>query len=147
MEKKKSVIKDAKEVDLTKMLTPDMAKAIDMLAYTFLKQLKYDEVMEKIQNKESFILVVSQTTCSHCKEYKPVFKKILKKNNLTAYYIEYDLLSDEEKKEFVKYINFDSTPVTVFLKNGEESTTANRIVGAREEEYIIGKLKSNGYIE
>ena len=60
---------------------------------------------------------------------------------------DYDLLSKEEKKEFVKYINFDSTPVTVFLKNGEESTTANRIVGAREEEYIIGKLKSNGYIE
>ena len=117
-----------------------------IITNSYLKQLKYDEVMEKIQNKESFILVVSQTTCSHCKEYKPVFKKILKKNNLTAYYIEYDLLSDEEKKEFVKYINFDSTPVTVFLKNGEETTTANRIVGAREEEYIIGKLKSNGYI-
>lgn len=118
-----------------------------IIANSYLKQLKYDEVMEKIQNKESFILVVSQTTCLHCKEYKPVFKKILKKNKLTAYYIEYDLLSKEEKKEFVKYINFDSTPVTVFLKNGEESTTANRIVGAREEEYIIGKLKSNGYIE
>lgn len=118
-----------------------------IITNSYLKQLKYDEVMEKIQNKESFILVVSQTTCSHCKEYKPVFKKILKKNNLTAYYIEYDLLSDEEKKEFVKYINFDSTPVTVFLKNGEETTTANRIVGSREEEYIIGKLKSNGYIE
>ena len=118
-----------------------------IITNSYLKQLKYDEVMEKIQNKESFILVVSQTTCSHCKEYKPVFKKILKKNNLTAYYIEYDLLSKEEKKEFVKYINFDSTPVTVFLKNGEETTTANRIVGAREEEYIIGKLKSNGYIE
>lgn len=118
-----------------------------IITNSYLKQLKYDEVMEKIQNKESFILVVSQTTCLHCKEYKPVFKKILKKNKLTAYYIEYDLLSKEEKKEFVKYINFDSTPVTVFLKNGEESTTANRIVGAREEEYIIGKLKSNGYIE
>lgn len=118
-----------------------------IITNSYLKQLKYDEVMEKIQNKESFILVVSQTTCSHCKEYKPLFKKILKKNKLTAYYIEYDLLSKEEKKEFVKYINFDSTPVTVFLKNGEESTTANRIVGAREEEYIIGKLKSNGYIE
>lgn len=118
-----------------------------IITNSYLKQLKYDEVMEKIQNKESFILLVSQTTCSHCKEYKPVFRKILKKNKLTAYYIEYDLLSKEEKKEFVKYINFDSTPVTVFLKNGEESTTANRIVGAREEEYIIGKLKSNGYIE
>lgn len=118
-----------------------------IITNSYLKQIKYDEVMEKIQNKESFILVVSQTTCSHCKEYKPAFRKILKKNKLTAYYIEYDLLSKEEKKEFVKYINFDSTPVTVFLKNGEESTTANRIVGARGEEYIIGKLKSNGYIE
>ena len=118
-----------------------------IIANSYLKQIKYDEVMEKIQNKESFILLVSQTTCSHCIEYKPAFRKILKKNKLTAYYIEYDLLSKEEKKEFVKYINFDSTPVTVFLKNGEESTTANRIVGAREEEYIIGKLKSNGYIE
>ena len=118
-----------------------------IITNSYLKQLKYDEVMEKIQNKESFILVVSQTTCSHCKEYKPVFKKILKKNNLTAYYIEYDLLSDEEKKEFVKYINFDSTPVTVFLKNGEETTAATRIVRTRDEEYIIGKLKSNGYIE
>ena len=118
-----------------------------IIANSYLKQIKYDEVMEKIQNKESFILLVCQTTFSHCKEYNPAFRKIIKKNKLTAYYIEYDLLSKEEKKEFVKYINFDSTPVTVFLKNGEESTTANRIVGAREEEYIIGKLKSNGYIE
>lgn len=31
-----------KEVPLDKMLTPDMAKAIDMLAYAFLKQQGYD---------------------------------------------------------------------------------------------------------
>ena len=118
-----------------------------IIANSYLKQIKYDEVMEKIQNKESFILLVSQTTCSHCKEYKPVFKKVLRKYKLTAYYMEYDLLSKDDKKEFVKHINFDSTPVTAFITDGDEITTANRIVGAKSEEYIIGKLKSNGYIE
>lgn len=114
---------------------------------SYLKELNYKEVMEKLDNKENFILLVSQTTCSHCKEYKPVFKKILRKYKLTAYYMEYDLLSNDDKKEFVKHINFDSTPITAFITDGDEITTANRIVGAKSEEYIIAKLKSNGYIE
>ena len=117
------------------------------MANAYLKEISYNDAIKKIENKETFILLVSQTTCSHCKDYKPVFKKVLKDNKITAYYIEFDLLSDDEKKEFTKHINFDSTPTTVFLKSGEETTTATRIVGAREEEYIIGKLKSNGYIK
>ena len=103
---------------------------------SYLKELSYKEVMEKLDNKEDFILLVSQTTCFHLRKYK-----------LTAYYMEYDLLSKDDKKEFVKHINFDSTPVTAFITDGDEITTANRIVGAKSEEYIIAKLKSNGYIE
>ena len=117
------------------------------MANSYLKEISYKDAIKKIEDKETFILLVSQTTCSHCMEYKPILKKVLKEKKLTAYYIEFDLLDDEEKKEFVKYVNFSSTPTTVFLKNGEETTAATRIVGTRDEEYIIGKLKSNGYIE
>lgn len=117
-----------------------------ILSKPHLIKLEYAEVMEKIENKESFILVVSQTTCPHCSEYKPVISKVLKDNDLIAYYVEFDTFSDDEKKEFNSIINFDSTPVTVFLKNGEETTAATRIVGAKNEEYILAKLKSNGYI-
>ena len=56
-------------------------------------------------------------------------------------------IKDDEKKEFNSIINFDSTPMTVFFKNGEETTVATRIVGAKNEEYILAKLKSNGYID
>ena len=118
-----------------------------ILSKPHLIKLEYDEVMEKIENKESFILVVSQTTCPHCSEYKPVIRKVLKDNDLIAYYVEFDTFSDDEKKEFNSIINFDSTPMTVFLKNGEETTVATRIVGAKNEEYILAKLKSNGYID
>lgn len=39
---KSNVLKDAKEVDIEKMITPDMAKAADMLGYGFLSQQGYD---------------------------------------------------------------------------------------------------------
>ena len=118
-----------------------------ILSKPHLIKLEYDEVMEKIENKESFILVVSQTTCPHCSEYKPVISKVLKDNDLIAYYVEFDTFSDDEKKEFNSIINFDSTPMTVFLKNGEESTVANRINGDASKDKIEKKLKSNGFID
>ena len=42
MRKKAGVFNDSKEVDLDKMLTPDMAKAIDLLGYAFLEQQGFD---------------------------------------------------------------------------------------------------------
>ena len=67
-------------------------------------------------------------------------------NNYTTVNFLHQKNSKIKKKEFNSIINFDSTPVTVFLKNGEETTAATRIVGAKNEEYILAKLKSNGYI-
>ena len=40
-------------------------------------EITFSELKEKINNKESFILLISQESCSHCAEYKPVLKKVL----------------------------------------------------------------------
>lgn len=113
-----------------------------------LVELSYNEVIEKINNKDTFILVISQTTCFHCARYKPIIDEIAKKHNLTVYFVESDLFSEEEGKNFITYINFDSTPVTVFLKNGEEISAATRINGDDVSvEEIESKLKSNGFID
>ena len=51
-------------------------------------------------------------------------------------------------RNFLKKIfNFDGTPTTVFVIDGEEKTAANRIVGEASEEKITKKLKSNGFIK
>ena len=47
-----------------------------------------------------------------------------------------------------KLISFDGgTPVTIFIKNGEEKTTATRIEGDISIERTIDKFKKNGFIK
>lgn len=113
----------------------------------YLIEIKYDKLMEKINNKEDFVLLLSQTTCEHCMDFKPKLNKVSKKYKLYTYYIEVNLLNDEERQGLKNIISYDGTPMTVFIFNGTEKTAANRLDGSVSEEKIIAKLKSNGFIE
>lgn len=112
-----------------------------------LKELSFTELKDKLANKESFILVISQSYCSHCMEYKPKLKEILEKNNIEAFYIEYDLLSDSEKQTIKDNFPFTGTPTTINIQKGKEIDAENRIVGSSTEEKIEKYLKENGYIK
>lgn len=116
------------------------------LSKSYLQEVKYKEVMEKIDNKESFVLLLSQTTCSHCMDFKPKLEKVANKYKVNIYYIEVNLFDEDETKEFKSKFSFDGTPTTIFIINGEEKTAANRINGDVSTEKIIIKLKSNGFI-
>jgi predicted bacteriocin transport accessory protein len=118
-----------------------------ILSKSYLKEIKYSEVMEKVENKESFILLLSQTTCTHCMDFKPKLKKVANKYEITVYYLETDLLSKEENATLKEHFSFRGTPQTLFVVDGEEKTAATRIDGDVSEEKIISKFKSNGYIE
>ena len=113
-----------------------------------LVELTYDEFVQKIDNEDSFVLCISRTTCSHCATYKPKLESVAKDYGIDLYYIDIDKYSEEEQDEFEKIINFnDSTPTTVFLKNGKETTASNRINGDVSTSRIIDKLKSNDFID
>ena len=118
-----------------------------ILGKTYFNEIKYNEVIEKIDNKESFVLLISQTDCTHCISYKPKLEDVANEHKINIYYIDVDLLSEEENNNLNSYINFSSTPITVFLKNGEETTVATRINGDASKEKIEKKLKTNGFID
>ena len=120
---------------------------LKILGKSYFKELEYDDVIDKIENKEDFILLVSQTGCTHCISYKPKLKEVAKEHKVYVYYIDVDLLNEKETDNLKKYISFTSTPVTLFLRNGEELTAANRITGDANKEKIIKKFKSNGFID
>jgi len=112
-----------------------------------LTELSVSDVIEKINNKESFVLCISQTTCSHCASYKPKLEKISKKYDLEIFYIDIDKYNDDEVAKFKKHISFDgSTPVTAFIKDGTEPTASNRIFGDSDYDKIVKKLQSTGFI-
>lgn len=120
----------------------------NIIANYYFSKIGYKEIIEKIEDKEDLILLISQTTCSHCENYKPKLKDVAKKYKLHVYYIDVDLLDEDEYDELNSYLSFASsgTPITIFLKDGNETTVANRIKGDSSKDKIIKKLKSNGFI-
>ena len=109
--------------------------------------LSYDEVMEKVNNNDTFILCVSATDCTHCQNYKPKLKKIANEYDVKIYYTDVNTFDENEYNKFKDDISFDgATPVTIFFKEGKEETTATRIEGDVSSDKVINKLKKNGFI-
>ena len=111
-----------------------------------LENVKYSDVEKLIKEKKSFILLVSQTGCSHCIEYAPTFKKVLEDNNLTACELNITNESKNSYNKFVKKFNFEGTPTTMFFIKGKE-VFSSRIVGATSQSSLTKTLKRLDYIK
>ena len=123
----------------------------------YLVNLTLDELEKKVADKESFILVITQTDCAHCKQYKPILIDVLEEYKITAYEFDQQTLAHEENGNLVydqeqlgrlkAIANVSGTPTTIFIEKGEEKSTTNRIIGSAERKKIINRFKSMGYIE
>jgi len=113
-----------------------------------ISEINYTKFNNLITEKESFILYVGSDTCINCMEFKPKFEKIIKENNINnSYYIDLDKMNKDEKKSLTSIIDITGTPTVVFITNGEETSTFNRINGDVSKEKIITRLKANNYIK
>lgn len=110
-------------------------------------QLDYKALTKKVENKDTFILVTSKSTCSHCASYKPKIEAITKEYGIDIYYIDYDKEDESTQKEFLDKFNLDgSTPITLFFKKGSEASVLNRIEGDLSSEKVISTFKKMGFI-
>ena len=109
--------------------------------------LNYQDIKQKIANKESFVLCITATDCIHCQDFKPKLEQVANKYDINIYYTEYDLFNENDYNNFKKDFSLDgSTPTTIFFIDGQEKTTATRIYGDVSTDKIINKLKKNGFI-
>ena len=114
--------------------------------YQSIEELNLSTLKDKINNKEKFVLVVTQTGCSHCMAYLPVLEEVGEDYKLKFYDINITNLEDDEKTEFNKLVRISGTPTTIFYVDGEEVSTSSRLVGEKSKDKIISRLKSEGYI-
>lgn len=113
-----------------------------------LSKITYSEIKEKIDNKEDFILIVSQTTCSHCASYKPKVETVVKKYGIEVYYIDYDQETKENQKKILDELNLSgATPMTLFFIKGKEKSIFNRIEGDTSQQNITKTFKKMGFIK
>lgn len=114
---------------------------------TYLSNIEYNDIISKFEKEESFVLLISQTTCNHCASFKPKIEDVANEYKINVYYIDVDLLDSEETSKLKSYVSYSGTPATVFIKDGKETSAATRINGDASKEKIIKKLKSNGFID
>ncbi|MBR3161213.1 MAG: thioredoxin family protein [Bacilli bacterium] len=113
-----------------------------------LKELNYKEITEKLNNKDSFVLVISRTTCSHCVDYKPKLKNIADEHSIDIYYVDYDTESKKNQEKLFEKFDLDgSTPITIFIKKGKQTNIFDRIEGDVSKNKVVKKLKELKYIK
>ena len=97
--------------------------------------IDYSKLEEMIDNKESFILEVVQTGCSHCEEFSPRFRAVLKTNEKEAYSLNLYNMTEEESKKFSELTtSVSGTPTVLYFEDGKE--TSHKINGAVSNEKI-----------
>ena len=110
-------------------------------------EISYDNLKEKLDNKESFALYVGNEGCTHCQSYKPVLTSVLNEYDIDIFQLDNSKLTVKEYNEFKSILNVSGTPTIIFITNGEEETTLNRIVGEKTKQETIDRFKTNGYIK
>ncbi len=113
----------------------------------YFQELTYKELEKKLDNKDSFIFVVTKTNCQYCEMYKPTFREVAEDYKLKTYFVNTYKFSKQEYKDFHSKFNVPTTPQTLFITDGEETTVSNRIVGNAPRWKVIDRLSSLGYIE
>ena len=106
-----------------------------------------DEVLEKLENKESFIVYVGYDDCQSCKEFKPILNQLIENYDITIYYLPTDDKQTEDQLNDIQYNYFYRmywTPTTYIVEDGEVLAIKEQLI---EYEELVEWLKEYGKIE
>ena len=106
-----------------------------------------DEVLERLENKESFIVYVGYDDCQSCKEFKPILNQLIENYDITIYYLPTDDKQTEDQLNEIQYNYFYRmywTPTTYIVEDGEVLAIKEQLI---EYEELVEWLKEYGKIE
>lgn len=95
-----------------------------------MEQLTTEQLKEKINNKESFLLDLYATWCGPCKVLMSSLDRIINENDTTIPVYKFDVDSDHD---FVRQeMNIRAVPTLKLFKNGELALTKTGVVPTPE---------------
>ena len=118
--------------------------------------IDYSEYEDLINNSGTHVVVIGQTTCSHCIAIKPALNKVAGEYDLTINYLNLTEMTEEEYNNFaqsLKDIEYNDpdfvedgsfgTPLTLIIKNGK---VKDYISGERTKSQLVREFKKAGLI-
>jgi len=108
-----------------------------------LNQLTYNEYAEKVENGETFVVIIERTGCSYCSLYMPIVEEYANENKIPIFYIDTDTLTEDEFNELSTKNNYLKknqwgTPTTLFMMG---SKVIDNISGYVEKDSVDAFFK------
>lgn len=91
--------------------------------YKNLGEIDYEQYKCLYDSGEPFAVILAQTTCGYCKQFKPVIDQYAKDNNVPIYIIEIDEMSDSDREALLGSLSYFKdndnwgTPLTLGIEN------------------------------
>ena len=111
------------------------------------KEINYSEYKKMLDNNDTFVLYIGSKTCSHCQDFAPTLKKVIRKYDLDVKYIDISKLTNKEYLTLKNKTMLQGTPTVVFVEKGKVLSGNHKIQGAVDENEVISVFKKQGYIK
>lgn len=104
------------------------------------------QVSELLEDNANVVVVIGQTTCGACIQYKPVLEELLTNYEFDLVYVELDKDNSDDLKALVDdyLIEANATPTTYVFVEGER---VDMYVGYMDYRTTKAFFQSNGVIE
>lgn len=101
-----------------------------------------------LKSNDTNIIYVSAASCSHCQNFEPILKNVVKEYDLKLYKIDLDKYSQDDKTNLYNSLEFFSTewgtPSILIVKNGK---LIESLVGERNKDQLIKLFKNHNIIK
>ncbi len=111
-----------------------------------LQTISYNELKEKINDKESFVLYIHKTGCTYCENYEPTLVKVLNEKRITAYSINTATLTKSEEASLKKKVDLKGTPTLIYINQGKSDVNGS-LIGEKSYNDTLDFFKEIGYIK
>ena len=113
----------------------------------FMEELDISEILYKLNQQETFLLLSTRDNCYTCKNYIPLLEEEFAKYDITAYYMNRSLydLNNDQFAMFTKMNenlekNLQYTPYIMYFKEGE---LQDELIGSKESIEIYEFIRKN----
>lgn len=126
-------------------------------AEKYITYIDYNKYRSLTRSEETSIIVIGQSTCSHCIAIKPALNSVAEDYNLTINYLNLTELNEDETNKFyesledIEYNDPDfvkdgsfGTPLTMVVEDGK---IVDYISGSRTISQLVRKFRQLGLIE
>lgn len=113
----------------------------------YLKNINLDKLNKKLDNKETFVLYLTNED-NYGTTLRNTLLKVAKKNDIKTFYLNTEKITDENKLNKLKEkFYFEESNFIVFVKDGVEKTVLSRIDDAYiSTNKLEEELKNQGYL-